>query len=320
MTTNSTLWEFISPYIDASYPLHSRIHPLHAFPKGAHWFVKRDDELSCGISGSKYRKYASLLPYLKKERFQNIHLVGSSYSNHLVGILQLLNENSLTPIVYVLDATSKPVKGNYALIKWLLGEKTLHILSKEEWLQRDAIIQEKLDDVSFYVPEGADCLPALYGALSLAADIGYQEKKLGITFDHIFIDAGTGLSAIALILGASFLRLQAHIHVTLMAGSEKEFENKLHHYKSLLPMDISLCSYELHKSLLSASFGSTSKKVFEEVRWMALNEGILCDPIYSVKLFHTAKLVQQNHHLEGNLLCIHSGGTLSLLGFPEALY
>ncbi len=55
--------EFLKQQLEplADYQLQSRTHLLKNFKN---IYIKRDDELSFGISGSKIRKYASLIPNL----------------------------------------------------------------------------------------------------------------------------------------------------------------------------------------------------------------------------------------------------------------
>jgi 1-aminocyclopropane-1-carboxylate deaminase len=318
---NSTeLTKWIEEQVDLSYPLHSRIHSLNHFPNNMEWFVKRDDELSFGISGSKYRKYASLLPYLKRHQYKEVHLVGSSHSNHLVGILQLLNENQLMPVVYLLKSYDREPSGNLAFIELLLGKNSLHLLSREEWPQRELFVKKNLSSSSIYIPEGAEMFASLPGALSLVKDIATHNRS----FDHLFIDAGTGLSAIALLLGMDTYALTGKAHIILMANTPSTFEKKLFYYKALLEKElsrsISLPRYHLHHSSIGKSFGSTSKAIFEEIRSVAQQEGILTDPVYSAKLFYSAKEICKNHSLKGKALCIHSGGAFTLCGFQKQLF
>jgi len=315
------LQTWLCSFLDPSYPLHTRVHPLKSFPPEARWFVKREDELSFGISGSKYRKYAALMPYIQKQGYDTLHLVGSSYSNHLVGFLQLVHEYSLKPVVYLLGSPNEPLRGNYAWIRLLLGPHPLHFLSHKEWPERDRIIQKHLTPSSLYLPEGAECFPALLGALSLAPDIVLNQEKVGVVFDHIIVDAGTGLTAIALLLGLACMGLSPEVHIILMAHTPIDFEHRLQQYHARLEHELgtslTLPSYHLYPSALAKSFGATSRAVFEEVRTLACQEGLLCDPIYNAKLFYTARWIHKTYTLKGSILCIHSGGALSLSGFPK---
>jgi 1-aminocyclopropane-1-carboxylate deaminase/D-cysteine desulfhydrase-like pyridoxal-dependent ACC family enzyme len=309
--------DWIDSLIDLSYPLHSRIHPLNY---GKQWFVKREDELSFGISGSKYRKYASLIPYIKTQGYKEAYLVGSSYSNHLVGMLQLLNEHHITPTVYLLHLHDAEPKGNLGFIKLLLGKHPLHLLSRDDWPHKDVIIKKTLPSRAMYISEGAEMFPSLPGALSLARDIASNP----LVFDHLFIDAGTGLSAIALLLGMQAYGLHGKVHIILVAYDEASFLKKLFEYKDLLEKAlscvISLPEFQLYPSFIGKSFGSTNQAIFEEIRSLAQEEGILTDPVYSAKLFYSAKQVHKNSSLQGNILCIHSGGGLTLCGFQKELF
>jgi 1-aminocyclopropane-1-carboxylate deaminase len=58
----------------------------------------------------------------------------------------------------------------------------------------------------YIVPEGAFCKDAIAGASTLALDIIRNESELNIEFDHIFVDSGTGLTAMSLISSFSVLK------------------------------------------------------------------------------------------------------------------
>ena len=67
--------------------------------------------------------------------------------------------------------------------------------------------------------------------------------------------------------------------------------------------------------MVARSFGSTNSTIFKEIKSIASEDGILTDPVYSAKLFITAKRTIQDQSLDGNILLIHSGGALALSGF-----
>ncbi|MEM6805186.1 MAG: 1-aminocyclopropane-1-carboxylate deaminase, partial [Bacteroidota bacterium] len=67
----------------------SRLQKLrHLSTADTQLFVKREDESGFLVSGTKRRKYASLIPYLRKHAIRRVGLIGGEHSNHLPAILQ----------------------------------------------------------------------------------------------------------------------------------------------------------------------------------------------------------------------------------------
>lgn len=296
-----------------NYPLHSRVHRLRSFDTSlcTAW-VKRDDELGFGITGTKFRKYRSLVPFLVEGRFDEVALIGGANSNHIVGLIQLLREERLPFRLYLRGEATESLRGNRLLTTLIAGSSIIRWIARRDWPHVYEIAQ---DDVKsrkcFIIPEGAFCQQALPGAMTLADDILANERELKQTFSHVFLEAGTGLSAMALLQG---LRPSQHIHIVLLAGTEEEF---LHRLKGL---EISVhAPYTLHRPSFGRSFGSVGKAVLEAVQLLAHSEGILTDPIYSAKLFLTAKELITSQKFEGQALIIHGGGGLALAGFQEQL-
>jgi 1-aminocyclopropane-1-carboxylate deaminase len=59
--------------------------------------------------------------------------------------------------------------------------------------------------------------------------------------------------------------------------------------------------------------------IFRKIKNIAKNDGILTDPVYPVRLFITTKQAIQDLSIDGNILLIHSGGTLALSGLMDNL-
>lgn len=311
----------------ADYSLHSRIHALK-FLETNHlkMFVKREDELSCTISGSKIRKYVSLIPDLLAQSITHVGLIGGHHSNHVLGLSQLLIENNITPILFTLkNHTNK--KGNALLINCLISENNRIEIARNQWDQAEEIALDYFSKTAFnyrIVPEGAFMNEALPGALTLTEDILRNEQQAGLKFDHIFIDSGMGLSAIALILGLKTLRHSAHVHVISMSDHLSLFHQKLKkmHEVFLKMYNLSLdvpFDYSFYQPDENKSFGSTSSSIFSQIKEIARSDGFFCDPIYNAKLFIKAKSIIIEKKLEGIGLIIQSGGTFSLMGFDDKL-
>lgn len=294
--------------------LSSRSHKLNSFPSdGANCYVKRDDELGCGISGSKMRKYSSLIPFLIQNGTRHLIIIAGPQSNNLLAALQVAREYKLQVTAFLIKPRNLEIQGNFKLSLLFLDELEIIWINREEWPNVDEFAHDylsKLKEPGFILNEGASVAEALAGAMSLAEDIVRNEKALDLVFQHIFVDAGTGFSAAGLIKGLAQIHHQSLIHVLLLADDEETFNNKLNKWIGMTP-DNYQCLYPS----TARSFGSVNQVIKGEIRRLAREEGILADPIYSAKLFHEARRCIETEELKGNLLIIHSGGTLTMAAF-----
>jgi len=314
--------ELLKLYSLANYPKQSRIHPLPTFStETANVYVKREDELGAISSGSKLRKYLSLIPYLASAA-KPVAIVGGANSNHVLSLSLLLTEKKIPYRLFLQGKKDTKIQGNFFFT--LLGYPSTEIL----WVDEDLTLEElkvryekELETQFSWVPIGGSCKQSLPGALTLTEDIQKNERESSVTFDHIFIDAGTGFTAAALLLGLGYLERKTKTHIVQMAGGDLEFfvmlEECKSYFKDLFGMPISPSEFHMHRPKKAKSFGSISREHIEFIKTMAKEEGILLDPMYNSKLFLEAKerIIQEN--LTGTVLVIQSGGTLSLSGFTH---
>lgn len=295
------------------YPVASRIHALNTFPR---CFVKRDDELGFSISGSKFRKYRTLIPYLRGS--EEVAVIGGAFSNHVLAITQLLIENGIKFRLFLKGQHPEKFCGNFLFLQML--RPAIEWVAKIDWHKIDEIAASY--GCTNILPEGAAIFPAFLGALTLPLDIVRNEQEAGLTFNHLFFEVGTGYSAAALLLGFAYLGKDVHCHLLLMAGTEEEFRARL----KALHAEFELwlgdrcpfpARFTCETSSIAPSFGSTNRALFDFIRKTAREEGLFLDPIYSGKLFYHAK--QKIGVLLGNILLIHSGGALTLAGFQDHL-
>ena len=312
-----------------SFIPHSRVHPLKTFnTPSAVSKVKRDDELGFGISGSKLRKYTSLIPYLLTHRYQEAVVIGSAYSNHVLGISQLLIENRIKPVLFLLGDQSIQRQGNLLLTALLVPESQWHWISRTQWprvetLAADYVQQSQL--LTLLIPEGGCMDAALPGALTLPLDILQNEEEEGQPFDHVFMDAGTGFSAIATILAFAWLNKKTTLHILLLAGTEEHFFIKLKQFQQSFELFLGVqldpialfTQFKLYQPTQARAFGSVNTTIMNHIQFLAREEGFFTDPIYSAKLFWEAKNISKIQALAGNILVVHSGGALTLMGFQK---
>lgn len=314
----------------APYPSHSRVHRLKTFSfPSTHCFVKREDELGFGLSGSKIRKYRTLIPHFLNAGIQEVVLIGSAYSNHILSLTQLLVENDLHPKLFLRGDSSREQQGNALLTNLLVPPSSIEWISKSNWKnvesQAQAYAATKQHPI-FVLNEGGFCAEALPGALTLPLDILQNEKELGVNFhfDHLFIDAGTGFTASALILGLSWIGHPSMIHVVLLAEDPNAFLARLRQchkmFAELLRKEISFPqNFVLHVPKQTPGFGEINSSIFENIAHICRHEGFLTDPVYTAKLFIESKSILQEQVVQGHVLIHHSGGALTLMGFQKNL-
>ena len=205
-----------------SFPA-TRIHRLGSLstPLAKAW-LKREDEAGFGISGSKKRKYASLLPYLRQEGIQTVGLIGGARSNHIVGLLQLLRERGFEIRLFLRESHAPARGGNAFLLGLLSRTEEIQWISKTDWPRVENLARTYLDertDNSYLVPEGGFCTPAIAGAATLLQDIERNEAAHDLSFDHIFVDAGTGFTACVLTLLNELRQRNSQLHIVRTAGT-----------------------------------------------------------------------------------------------------
>jgi len=311
-----------------NYPVYSRIHLLNSFNQSfrARCFVKREDELGFGISGSKFRKYRTLLPYLQERRYREVVIIGGLFSNHVLAITQLLLESGIKPTLFLKGSSPSEAQGNFLYLQMLVPKSSIHWIAKAEWtnVERHAsnYAAEQID--TLVLPEGCTFFPAFLGALTLPLDIIKNESECGFTFDHLFIESGTGWSAAALLLAFAYLEKMTFCHLLLLAGEKENFLQQLQMLHASFELWLGIkCPFPerftCENSAIATSFGSTNTAIFEFLIEMARAEGFFLDPIYSGKLFYHAKTKIEDEQMSGNLLLIHSGGGLTLAGFQKFL-
>jgi 1-aminocyclopropane-1-carboxylate deaminase len=313
--------------------LHSRIHPLKFINKpDSVVYIKREDELGFGIGGTKLRKYQTLLAYIKQHGIEHAALTGGAYSNNIVGLTQLLIERGVKPYLFLRGDQAPFYQGNFLLTALLVPKNKIHWVPRAVWKEVNARAQAFLETLpsqnTLLIPEGACMSAALPGALTLGEDILQSEQEHQLAFEHIFIEAGTGLAAIGLILGLANLGRKVQVHILLLAISQIEFIAKLrlfyHQLDSSVMQSINwkqlAGTLHFYKPTTASSFGAINRQIFDTIIQVARQDGMITDPIYTAKLLYMAKkIILESPSIQGSILIIHGGGGLGLMGYQEQL-
>lgn len=303
--------------------LRSRVHPwFQLHPK---LWLKRDDELSAAISGSKLRKLAALQHYWRQNNISRVVSCGAWSSNQLPALLQLVNEDALDLELH-LWGREREHSSNHKLSRLLISSQRHKII--EYSCATDAYLafdrrSAQLDPGKYLcVGEGASNFISMCGAMSLAHEIVEDSKQIDIS--QVFVDSGSGVSACALILGLALLESRIRVGVVLLAGSEQEFEARLVAFKQLLGQKgfciTSPLNYFFLRPCKFRSFGAVGRSLFNFIKTTAQDTGVLLDPIYSAKCAMAVVEFLSAYEEESSFsVMVHSGGLWALSGYMDKL-
>ncbi|MES2745989.1 MAG: hypothetical protein V4655_11210 [Bdellovibrionota bacterium] len=273
----------------------SRLHRLRT----AQAWLKRDDELSFMISGPKFRKLCGMSKALASE--SRIASWGSSRSAFLFALAGEAKTLGKTLDLFLLESTPWQNKGADKLYRAVFEEHRLIFIPRSEWPH----VKDLMPADAWVIPEGGVGEDALLGAMSLGLDLAEQCERLNLKPEKIWIDAGTGLTAKALIWSLGTLMSDPpEVQVVLCAGDEESFT------ASLKTDQYRLAPYKLHRPPTARSYGSTNQTIFKTIDRYLKEETVLLDPIYTAKLL----LAYEQEKGEGDII-VHSGGLLNNFGF-----
>lgn len=282
------------------------------------YLLKREDDLWLG--GNKLRKAASLIPWLRHQGCQTVALIGGAYSNHVVAMAQLLPQYGFGVHAFLRgEPTLRPV-GNQYLLQHLVPPDAVHWVPRADW---QSVVVQATEWAGAHgavvIPEGG-CLPAAAaGAATLATDIWANEAHLPTPVDHLWLDAGTGLTGAATLLTDALHRPGRHYHVVLLAGDADSFMAQVAQTAAWLEVVLGVplplpSRIHIYVPSMAPRFGQVTPAVRAFCQGYGLQTGILPDPIYTAKLLHTLEEAMATGDYAGSHMAVHSGGQVTLLG------
>jgi 1-aminocyclopropane-1-carboxylate deaminase/D-cysteine desulfhydrase-like pyridoxal-dependent ACC family enzyme len=295
-------------------------------------WILRDDELG-GFWGTKCRKFYSIIEYCLAEDVTHIICTGGINSNSIAAAAVLCREAGIVVTAFAVDDhsdDSQAPRGNRLIIRTAIPPERLIIVPRNEKqsiterMQAAARNYELNGSKVLILEEGGGCQEAVKGGLTLADDVlrPRPEWSDGDAPAHIFIDSGTGLSAACLAAGLSAAKTTAanaiKLHVIQMAGFDEQIQHAFNSWVTPVTgvtWDNVSRSVRVYRPLSPRSYGATSSELFDFIKSMAREQGILTDPVYSAKLFARAFDLIKGQNLKGRILIVHTGGISGLLGY-----
>lgn len=303
---------------------------------GIELYIKRDDSQPLAMGGNKVRQLEFYLGPAAEQGADTILITGAIQSNFVRLCAAACRRLGWHPVVQLEERVPKsdPAylgSGNVLLDKLLKAE--IHYFPEGENepaadANLDALAEEKRAEGRhpYVIHLGMEHPP--YGGLGYvlgAAETLSQCRTAGIEPDHVVIPSGSGLTHAGFLVGARAQRWSVPVHgicVRRDAGAQTaRISTRSDEINGLLggTAELSADDILVDDCVLAPGYGRMNEAVHEAMERMAVQEGILLDPVYSGRcmagLRHRVKmgLIAQG----STVIFVHTGGVPAVFGYQD---
>lgn len=293
--------------------------PLYMLPNvsrvlGKNIWVKRDDMTGVALGGNKVRKLEFLLADAMKEGAELVMTTGGGQSNHamLTGACAL--RLGLEPVLLLKQRGVWQRRGNQ-ILNHLMGIDV-------RFIDTDSYddIYAEMDRIGassgkkyYKIPCGGSVPLGCLGYVACMKEVSEQAAALGVRFGRIVCATGSGGTHAGTALGARLF-----LPGTRVTGVEVDTDP----FETIVPqlmrgtaellelgMEIKKADVEL-MPMWGEGYAIPSEEGNNAVKFMARNEGIILDPVYTGKAFAGLLKLNAEDAFDGeeNILFIHTGG------------
>ena len=285
---------------------------------GVELWVKRDDLTGLGLSGNKVRKLERLLGRARAEGADTVITCGGIQSNHCRATVVACRRLGLHPVVLLRGEEQGAPQGNLLLDRLLDAE--IHFCTPQVYRDRRGAEMQRLAEESarsnggaFIIPEGGS---NGLGALAFVDASREVQEQLPGTLDGVVVAVGSGGTLAGIAMDGGLGRA----HGVAVCDDRAYFERRITQIadEGLQLGGPSLGAYgeqwEIVEGYQGPGYGLATPEVWETIRWVAREEGLLLDPVYTGKAMHALICEVRAKRWGGRLLFWHTGGVFGLFG------
>ena len=284
---------------------------------GKNIYIKRDDMTGVALGGNKVRKLEFLLADAKNKGAELIMTTGQAQSNHAMLTAACANKLGMKTCLMLKKRGVTGKLGNQ-ILNSILGAD-VEFYDTDSYADIYAAMDEK---AAQYAKEGRVAYPIPCGGSNALGALGYVEcfretmeqcKELGIKPDRMVGVVGSGGTYAGLCAGADLYG--PDVKVTGIAVDSDPFETICAELKvqisELLGLDHPLGpkNIEIYDNC-GAGYSIPGHDDGEAVRYLARQEGIILDPVYTGKAFSKLLKMLDKGAFEDDetIIFLHSGG------------
>ncbi|MCG3118300.1 MAG: L-cysteate sulfo-lyase [bacterium] len=295
--------------------------------EGPELYLKRDDLTGMGKTGNKVRKLEFLVAEALREGAQLLITCGGLQSNHARATALTAAKVGLKSHLVLRDSAGSDTDGNL-FIDRLVGAEVTSI-TPQEFEQVDDIMHRLAEDYAkqgvkaYVIPEGGSVALGALGYVVAMEEVSRQMKTLHLEFDHIISAVGSGGTLAGMLLGKSAYGLKAQIHGVNVCDDAPYFQervsNIIREAKRKYGFELNLPKKDINiiDGYVGKGYGLNRQEEIELIKLVARTEGIILDPVYTVKaMFGLKDQIRKGRFTKSEkVLFWHTGGIFGL--FPK---
>jgi len=302
--------------------------------RGPKLWIKRDDCTGLSTGGNKTRKLEFLMADALALGADTVITQGATQSNHARQTAAAAAKLGLTCHLLLEDRTGRRdeayTQSANVLLDRLHGAEIGHRPAGADMqAEMEALaVQLRAEGKRPYVIPGGGSNPVgSLGYVYAAQELLGQAMELGLRIDHVIHATGSAGTQAGLVVGMVGLNsgvavLGIGVSAPRAAQEAKVLALAQETARHLgLPGVIQAEHIAANCDYVGQGYGIATEGMVEAVRLVAELEGILLDPVYSGKaMAGLIDLIRKGHFApDSNIVFMHTGSSVGLFGYPEAL-
>lgn len=298
--------------------------------------VKRDDETGLLTTGNKIRKLEFLVADAMEKGCDTLLTCGGIQSNHARATAAVAARLGLKAALILRGEEPSLPEGNLLLDRLFGAEVTF--VSDGEYKKIADVFDRKSRELQrkgrrpYIIPEGGSNGLGAFGYTLMMAELKNQMAEGGLSsalggsggFSSIVCAVGTGGTYAGLLIGSKVLKMPIRIYGINVCDSAGYFRTRImgiiNEARELYNLEIEVAEEEIQiiDGYVGEGYGRTPKEVWELLREVAREEGLLLDPVYTGKAMWGLRdqIARDKKRFGKEILFLHTGGLFGL--FPHA--
>ena len=297
-------------------------------------YVKRDDCTGLALGGNKARQLEFYLGEAMARGCDTVLSTGAVQSNYMrmlaAGAAKLGLDCHIQLESRVDNHSDDYHHSGNVLLDRLFGAHLHYYPAGEDEDGADAALAALADELAgdgktpYIIPLGPGHAPiGALGYVVAAAELVRQIEQNNLAIDLLVVGSGSGMTHAGLLTGLKLLGVAIPVlGACVRRTAEAQHPRVFKHCQKLAEMlghaeAVEADDVWVDDSALAPGYGHASKQVMEDLRLLAVREGLLTDPVYSGKTFSCLFNLMRNGSFENfrHIVVVHTGGTPGLFAY-----